>query len=99
MPEGCTGIDLLDPKANFQKFNCKWVNWGTRNKKKKKDNGRVICSFSIEKEYYEYLTKQVLMKSRELGKRYHFSDLVREVLEKTCPFPKTMDMFGGKKKK
>lgn len=96
LPDDCTGIELINPKKDFQKINCRWVSWNTRAKSQRDKNAKVTCTFVLDKDYHEFLCKQALVKAQQQGSRYHFSDIVRDSLEKCCPFPKTMDMFGKK---
>jgi hypothetical protein len=97
MPKDCTGLELLNPEGNFEKHNCKWVNWKTRSKKAKRNKDTTIATFTLSTDHYNYLSKLAVMKSKETGKRYTLSQFIRELLERHAPNPKTHDMFGGKK--
>jgi len=106
IPELCNGLELIDKRKDFSKFNCKWARKKcgrpAENKSKlpkkrigKMMNPKTIC-LAIEKDLLDYIKSQALQKS--LSERYFIepNDLIRDALIKAFPYPKQVDMFGCK---
>lgn len=110
MPENCDGIELINLNADFCKLNCRWI--GPHNRRALAEmpgnqtrKGRrtlkeptMIC-IRVEKEYADFLKRQAIEKSRQLGEVYSVSELIREIVEQQAPMPKQMNMFDEKDKK
>jgi|GEM_PF-1040297 len=109
MPEGCTGIELIDMSADFCKLNCRWV--GPKNRRDLKDmpnqkNRSSVkryrrpkkITITVESAYFEFLQRQAIEKSREVGEPISAPELIKMILEQNAPMPKQLDMFGKPKK-
>lgn len=98
-----TGISLINPSAHFQPLNCQW--------KKKKDPKEIIekikppvidrgscrtMSITLGIDHIEWIKKQA--RAESVKRKYHVSvnRLISELIEKHLPYPKTIDMLGGK---
>lgn len=99
MPPECNSLTRLDDTKDFNKFNCRWghKNPGRPIKNIKKHLKNKYISLSINLELYEFIKKQSIYKSVELGKVIQPNELIREALQVAFPTPKQYDMFGCKK--
>jgi hypothetical protein len=111
MPEDCTGIELINPQADFCKLNCRWVGPTTRRKlseirqlggRRKRKAGEPYKSASItvklEEQHLIYLKKLAGIRSQKLACRYSVNAMIRKCIEENMPYPKNMDMLGGDSK-
>lgn len=109
MPPDCDGIELISLDGDFCKINCRWV--GPHNRRpisempgnKQREAKRtfkepaMIC-IRVEREYYAFLKRQAIEKSREMGEVCSVSQLIREMMEEHIPMPnKQLDMFRAEK--
>ena len=104
MPEGCTGIELINMDADFCKHNCRWVSPMNRrglkempNQKNRLTNKRYRnpkrIVLTLEHEYFEFIQRQAIEKSMQKGKPISAPDFIKLILEEKCPAPKQMQMF------
>lgn len=105
-PEGCTGLELIDMEADFCKHNCKWVNPRNRRDLKDMPNQKNRSSvkrykkpkkvtITMESEYFEFLQRQAIEKSRELQEPISCPEFIKMILLNNAPPPKQYDMFKG----
>lgn len=109
MPETCDGLELINLDADFGPHNCKWIKYlkNSRfsrempgNLKRMSERGiknATHFSLTLQKEHLDYIRLMARMQTKERLARVSPSQLIREVLEKAFPCPKTGDMFGEKK--
>jgi hypothetical protein len=108
-PEGCTGVELINMDADFCKYNTKWVTPKNRRDLKDMPNQKNRSSvkrykkpkrivLTVESDYFEFLQRQAIEKSRELGEPLSCPELIKLILESQAPMPKQLDMFKTKKK-
>jgi hypothetical protein len=88
----------LDDTKDFNRFNCRWgyKNPGRPLKKVKQRLKNKYISLSINLDMYEFIKKQSIHKSLELGKIVQPNEMIREALQIAFPTPKQYDMFGVK---
>lgn len=108
MPPHCDGLLLHDRSKGYQKFNCKWgkVPRGPEPGKAHAGKGRrkiiekpVQICFSLNKDHYEFIKRQAIMRTQEEGEIVTANELMREALIRSFPCPTQVDMFGTKKRK
>lgn len=110
IPDGCTGLELINMEADFCKYNCRWVNPRNRRElkdmpnqknrskqKRYKEPKRIVLT--LENSYFEFLQRMAIEKSRELGEPISAPDFIKMILEDQCPAPKQLDMFKKDKKR
>lgn len=98
MPDDCNGIELIDLNGDFCKINCRWVGPHNRrkliempgNKLRTKKAQQVTVCIRLEKKYTEFLKRQAIEKSRQIGRVYSVSELIRDLLAKHAPMPRQM---------
>lgn len=107
-PEDCTGIDLIDINKDFCKHNCRWVNAFSRrrlkdmpNQKNKRSNSTYDkpkrFTITVEQDYFDYIQRQAIEKSRQLKQPISAVSLIKMVLNEAIPMPKQLEMFNQKK--
>jgi hypothetical protein len=89
---------LDEEKKIFCKLNCKWGKIARGPKKNSSKNPPSIpVTITINADLHDFITKQAIYKSSQVGKIIHCNDLIREALAIAFPAPKQRDMFGGQK--
>lgn len=98
-PIGCTGIELIDYNSDFCRINCRWTsrdkrrplaempNQKNRTKYKKYSKPKRI-TITLEQEYFEFIQRQAIEKSRIKKTPVSASDLIKEILIENAPMPK-----------
>jgi hypothetical protein len=107
IPEGFTGIQLIDESKDFSKWNCRWAkrNVGRQSIPKKKakkkkprsliKNPQPIC-LVLERNLLDYIKEQALKRSLEIGSYVEPNDMIRDAIKNAFPVPGEYDMFGTK---
>lgn len=110
MPEGCTGIELIDLSKDFCLWNCRWVNPNNRRQLKDMPNQKnrettrkykqpKKMVVTLEKVYFEFFQRMAIEKSRELGEPISAPEYAKMILEQHCPMPTQYDLFKKEKRK
>jgi hypothetical protein len=106
IPENCNALTRIDEKLDFSKSNCKWSNEssGRRKVKENKDSKEVekrsklknpkYIGLVIERDHLEFIQRQALHKSIQIGRIVQPNEMIREALQIAFPCPKQYDMFG-----
>ncbi len=107
MPANCNGLDRHDKTKEFNKYNCLWA-YKTKGCKRKtgelkprkippgsKIKQPVSICLTIEKDHLEFIKKQAMHRSLELGHLIEANDMIRDALKQSFPMNKQMDMFGA----
>lgn len=103
-PEGCTGIELIDMNKDFCKFNTRWITPKNRRDLKDMPNQKNRSSvkrykkpkrivLTVESSYFEFLQRQAIEKSREIGETISCPEFIKSILEKSAPMPSQLDLF------
>ena len=108
MPGNCNGLDRHDKTKEFNKYNCFWA---YKKKGCKRKSGELkprkihpgskikhpvsIC-LTIEKDHLEFIKKQAMHRSLELGHLVEANDMIRDALKDQFPLPKQMDLLGAR---
>jgi len=98
-PKGCTGVELIDYNADFCRINCRWNSRDKRrplaempNQKKrvkyKKYSDPKRITITLEQDYYEFIQRQAIERSRQEKFPVSAGDLIKEIIKKEIPMPK-----------
>lgn len=98
-PLGCTGVELIDYDSDFCRINCRWITRDKRrplvdmpNQKKrhvyKKYNDPKRITITLEQDFFEYIQRQAIEKSRQKNYPISAAEMIREVLEEAIPMPR-----------
>lgn len=107
-PDDCTGLELINMNGDFERLNCRWVGPTSRRNlkdmpnqknrtrtKKYKQPKRVVLT--LEKDYFEFIQRQAIEKSRENRRPISVAEMLKEVVFEQIPAPRQLDMFKKKK--
>ncbi len=109
IPDNCNSLVRIDNSLDFFKSNCKWSNESSGRKKikteeknqeaykKQKLKNPKHIGLVLEKDHLEFIQKQALQRSIQMGRIIQTNELIRDALEVAFPAPKQYDMFGLKK--
>lgn len=110
VPDGCNGVELIDPAQDFSKWNCQWVKKAAgrpclqkekspvkpRNHRRVLNDPRTIC-LVLEKNHLDFIKNQALQRSLSEGVCVEANQLIREALQSFFPFPSQGDMFEARR--
>jgi len=109
MPENCNSLARINENLDFSKDNCRWSAESSGRRKIKKDKESVEeerrlklrdpkhIGLVIERDHLDFIKRQALQKSLQMGRIIQPNELIREALQVAFPAPKQYDMFGDKK--
>lgn len=108
MPGNCNGLDRHDKTKEFNKYNCFWAykkkgckrKTGELKPKKIPPGSKIkqpvsIC-LTIEKDHLEFIKKQAMHRSLELGHLVEANDMIRDALKDQFPMSRQMDLMGSR---
>jgi len=105
MPKDCNALDRIDKSRDFCKENCRWVKKAQgrpvsdfrpsvkQKAKKSLSKPKPIC-LRIEKDQFNFISKQALRRSLDEGICYNVNDLIREAIVEAFPYKTQKDMFN-----
>lgn len=108
LPQGCDSMCMIDEKKGFGKNNAKYCKAKrgmkpTReprvtNKRRLIHNPVSFC-LTINADHLQYIKRQAILRSQQIGELVNSNFLIREALEEAYPYSAQYDMFGSKKRK
>lgn len=99
IPPDCNSLVLINRNQDYSKENCQWGRYtlkGRQRKHNSKNQMMPIC-LMIDRNHYDYISKQALQASLEKGSYVEPNEMIREALYKAFPIPTQVDMFGQRK--